>query len=92
MIEFKIEVSDTDYEKLASVMLPKLIKNKMISKPLLSALKLKFKMTDPQSRDAVLADFLNQHKELVIRFLSAKLEKNEISAHIDDFSASSFLY
>lgn len=89
MIEFKVKISDTDYEGLASIMIPMMIKNKLLSKTVLTALKLKIKMTEPDMRDAVLAEFLNDHKDLVIRSLSAKLEKNGIEANIDDFSARS---
>ncbi len=89
MIEFKITVSDTDYEKLVSLIIPILIKNKVVSHTVLSALKLKIKMTEPQKRDAVLADFLTEHKDLVIRSLTSKLEKNGVETHIDDFSAKS---
>ena len=87
MIELKIKISDTDYERLACLAIPMLIKNKLVSKTVISALKVKIKTTDPIKRDAVFAEFLNQHKDAVIRFLSSKLEKNGVEANIKDFSS-----
>lgn len=87
MIELKITVSDTDYEALASAFIPSLVKNKLLSKTVLCALKAKIKCTPLRERDKVLAEFLAQHKQTVIKYLSSKLEKNGVRASIDDFSS-----
>ena len=87
MIELKITVLDTDYEALASAVIPSLVKNKLLSKTVLCALKTKIKCTPTRERDRVFSEFLSEHKETVIRFLTSKLEKNGVRASVDDFSA-----
>ncbi len=91
MIELKITVSDTDYEALASAVIPSLVKNKLLSKTVLCALKAKIKCTSPRERDRVFSEFLVQHKETVIKSLTSKLEKNGICASVTDFSAKARL-
>lgn len=87
MIELKITLSDTDYEALATTLIPTLVKNRLLSKTVLSAFRLKIKCTPVNERDRVFSEFLDQHKDTVIRFLSSKLEKNGLGAIIKDFSA-----
>ena len=87
MIELKITVSDTDYEALATAFIPSLVKNKLLSKTVISALKAKIKCTPPCQRDRVFSEFLVQHKDMVIKYLSSKLEKNGVRSFIEDFSS-----
>ena len=87
MIELKITLSDTDYEALAAFIIPSLVKNKLLSKTVISAFKLKMKCTPVNERDRVFSEFLMQHKDTVIKSLAAKIEKNGAGAVIKDFSA-----
>lgn len=91
MIELKITVSNTDYESLASAVIPSLIKNKLLSKTVLCALKAKIKCTPLRERDRVFSEFLSEHKDTVIKILTSKLEKNGACASVTDFSAKARL-
>ncbi len=88
MLEFKITVSDLDYDILIPSLIPMLIKNKIAAKAAQLAIMTKIKNMNQQERDAYVASFLSEHKGKILDGAASMLDKKGIKGNIKAFEVN----
>ncbi len=82
MLEFKIDISDLDYDSLIPLLVPLVIKNKIASKGAQLAVSAKIKNMSQDERDAFAASFLMEHKEKILSGVASLLDKKGIKGKV----------
>ena len=82
MLEFKICISDLDYDSLIPILIPMVIKNKIAAKGAQFAASAKIKNMSQDERDAFAASFLTEHKDKILSGVASLLEKKGISGSV----------
>lgn len=88
MVELSIAFQNADYDKLIPLIVRTFIKNPIAAKAATLALKAKIKNKDQAERDALLVNFINEHRPKLIEKANQKAKSEEIGGTVLDVKAN----
>lgn len=87
MIELHIDLDGIDYEKAIPTIVPLIIKNPLAAKAAQLALLSKFKNKSQDEKNALFVNFINEHKNKIIKTTNEKVNENGTLGYLCNVSA-----
>lgn len=87
MIQINIDIDGIDYEKAVPVIVPLIISNPIAAKAAQLALLTKFKNKSQSERNAMFVNFINEHKNKIIKTCNEKVNENGTLGYLCNVSA-----